>query len=149
MIAKWNKHRLKYDNRNIPAAKDVLALLYKRVIEKEEGYDSLVIQCHQFYSHDELARIADYNTNPTIIHVLDDPSNPGRHNVGKNSGDKTFMWTYVKYLAKEHHESFSSMLSLTVMKLKGVTGAIFLLPKLAEISLLALLFMIMRLCEYV
>lgn len=50
----------------------VLGVLHKRLIEKNETLDSLVIQCHQCDSHQVLAKFADYYSNPTMLHFVGD-----------------------------------------------------------------------------
>ena len=119
ILPKWNKNRLKYNDQALPAAKDVLGVLYKQrhalssnslslslshsvcdfafcgfSVENQNGLSSLIIQCHQFYSHNEVPRIANYYENPTIIHVMD-----GLENIGRSSGDKVCIWPYLKELA--------------------------------------------------
>lgn len=69
-------------------------------MEKNNGLDSLIIQCHQFYSHDEVHRIANYYENPTIIHVVD-----GIENIGRSSGDKVCIWPYLKELASRDSDN--------------------------------------------
>jgi len=140
VLLKWNKNRLKYSNHTLPAAKDVLGVLYKQRVEENDGLDSLIIQCYQFYSHDELSRIADYYENPTIIHVVD-----GHSNIGRSSGDKVCIWPYLKRLAARDPANLRLVMEYTITKLKSISGQILLLPKLAEISLLALLFMMRQL----
>lgn len=105
--------------------------------------DSLIIQCYQFYSHDELSRIADYYENPTIIHVVD-----GKENIGRSSGDKVCIWPYLKDLASRDPDNFKLVIQNTITKLRSISGQILLLPKLAEISLLALIFMMRQLISY-
>ncbi|ETN99242.1 hypothetical protein RFI_38239, partial [Reticulomyxa filosa] len=113
----------------------VLGILHKRLIEKGEAVDSMINYTYQFYSHDELNKVADYYQNPTILDILG-----GRENIGAQQGDKAFMWEYLKNLSSNTDE-FKEMLNLSVVKLRAVAGTVYMLPKLAEISLLALIFM--------
>ena len=112
-------------------------------VEQKNGLDSLIIQCYQFYSHEELSRISDYYANPTIIHVVD-----GVENLGKSSGDKVCIWPYLKDLASRDPDNFKLVIQNTITKLRTISGQILLLPKLAEISLLALIFMMRQLISY-
>eukprot|EP00485_Elphidium_margaritaceum_P006727 CAMPEP_0202695710 /NCGR_PEP_ID=MMETSP1385-20130828/9242_1 /ASSEMBLY_ACC=CAM_ASM_000861 /TAXON_ID=933848 /ORGANISM="Elphidium margaritaceum" /LENGTH=982 /DNA_ID=CAMNT_0049351787 /DNA_START=168 /DNA_END=3116 /DNA_ORIENTATION=+ len=143
ILNKWNKNRVKFNDQLLPAAKDVLGLLYKQRVQQDNGLNSLIIQCYQFYSHDQLSRIADYYTHPTILHVVG-----GRHNIGLSSGDKVCIWPYLKEFASRAPSNFALVMQNTLSKLVGISGQIVVLPKLAEISLLALLFMIRQLLSY-
>lgn len=143
ILLKWYKNRLKYNDHLLPAAKDVLSVLYKQRVEDNNGLSSLIIQCHQFYSSNELPRIANYYENPTIIHVMD-----GIENIGRSSGDKVCIWPYLKELASHDPDNLRQVYEFTFTKLKSISGSILLMPKLAEISLLALIFMMRQLISY-
>eukprot|EP00484_Ammonia_sp_Unknown_P030331 CAMPEP_0197034430 /NCGR_PEP_ID=MMETSP1384-20130603/12558_1 /TAXON_ID=29189 /ORGANISM="Ammonia sp." /LENGTH=938 /DNA_ID=CAMNT_0042464365 /DNA_START=153 /DNA_END=2969 /DNA_ORIENTATION=- len=140
ILKEWFKNRQKYSDLALPAAKDVLGVLYKQRVEQRNGLDSLIIQCYQFYSHDELSRIADYYENPTILDVVG-----GIENIGASSGDKVCIWPYLKELASRDPDNFKLVIQNTITKLRGIGGQILLSPKLAEISLLALIFMMNQL----
>eukprot|EP01084_Bolivina_argentea_P287623 493545_1 len=143
ILGKWFKNRVKYNDQALPAAKDVLGVLYKQRVEQKNGLDSLIIQCYQFYSHDELSRIADYYKHPTILHVVG-----GIEKIGRSSGDKVCIWPYLKDLASRDPDNFRLVIQNTITKLRSISGQILLLPKLAEISLLALIFMMRQLISY-
>ncbi|ETO10051.1 hypothetical protein RFI_27324, partial [Reticulomyxa filosa] len=115
----------------------------KRVMEKTEAVDSMINYAYQFYSHDELNKLAAYYENPTIIHIIG-----GRENIVVQQSDKTFMWGYLKKLSN-NSEELKEMLNLSIVKLRAVTGIVYMLPKLAEISLLALIFMFTQWINYV
>ncbi|ETO23068.1 hypothetical protein RFI_14119, partial [Reticulomyxa filosa] len=97
---------------------------------------------YQFYNHDELGKLAVYFENPTIMHIF-----ATRKSIGSQQADKAFFWEFLKRHS-ENNQHFKELLNLAVVKLRALTGTVQMLPKLAEQSLLGLVFMLSQWVGY-
>ena len=123
-------------------------VLHKRYVEGDSALGNLVIQCYQFFNHEEVERISDYYEYPTIVDIICSKSG-GRKDMGKRSGDRVCVWSYLKRMVMSDNEYFKDIFTETLRLFMSIKGQILLSPKLAEISLLTLIFMLRQLVSYV